>query len=804
MKLHDMLGKWGRFVYRARIVIVALWIILFVLGASVFGKLPAILSGGGWEITGATSTIANEKLASGFEGRSASSLTLVLRDAQHKAGTAAYNDKLRQVVERLKTEEGVTDVFSILDASDSVRGGLIGDDPYVSTAIVDMNIEFDYLINQINEYQDRVAEQAKSLGVEAYLVGTAAFQGENSAQSQEGLAKAEMIVFPLIIVILLLVFRSFVAMLTPLLVTIASVIVAMGVIYAAATQTELSVFVTNAAMMLGLGVGIDYSLFIVSRFKQELERDNTAGALAKTLATAGHTVLFSAITVIAALSALFVVPMPVIRAIAFGGIAVVFIAGLASLSLLPAVLGMLGARINKGRIPFLNRPRQAGTVSGWRRWTNAIMRRPALFLIVTLGALFVAAIPAVGMKLYSPDIRMLPAETGVRQGFTVLEKSFGVGSTSPLTIVLDQAEGSWAAPEALKRLAALQAELEKHDHVLKVTSFASMFQGMTPEAASQLLQANDGAALPGDVKWMISRYLSGDGHKAIVEVEMDQYGSSDAAREVAKQFHDKLLPSFDLPAGTTYSIGGETMSGMDTSNAIKDSLLPALGVMLILIFVILVLTFRSILLPLKAIVMNLFSVAATFGILVFVFANGHGSELFGVESNGYIIHFVPVLLLALLFGLSTDYEVFLVSRIKEEYDRTGKNEESIAEGMEKTGPLITGAGVLMFAVFAGFAFSGVLPIQMLGFGMAIAIAIDATVIRLLLVPVAMKLLGRSNWWFPGRKTAAYAGNGYDAVAPVIRVSAAQSADGVGTDGPGSGARSLVVNPVKSSTDVPPR
>jgi RND superfamily putative drug exporter len=251
-------------------------------------------------------------------------------------------------------------------------------------------------------------------------------------------------------------------------------------------------------------------------------------------------------------------------------------------------------------------------------------------------------------------------------------------------------------------------------------------------------------------KPLISYYLK-IGHTALIEVQLDQYGASDASRKVVEQFRDTILPEFELPIGTSFSIGGETMQGINTSKAIKDSLLPSLAIMLVLIFIILVITFRSILLPLKAIILNLFSVAATYGILVLVFAKGYGIEIFNAESNGYIIHFVPILLLALLFGLSTDYEVFLVSRIKEEYDKTGNNEESIAEGMEKTGPLITGTGVLMFSVFAGFAFSGALPIQMLGFGMAVAIALDATVVRMLLVPVTMKLLGRLNWWFPGRR-----------------------------------------------------
>ncbi len=751
--MHSLLRGWGKALYKVRWLVVSVWIVFALFGGYAFGKLTPLLSGGGWDVPGSQSLTAGKLLATEFDGRSESAMTLVIRDPEHAVGSPEYNDKLKMIIDRLKTEEGVSGVFSILNASEGVGSGLVGEDPNLSIAFVDMDIKADFVINKVPDYQERVVEQAKDLGIEAYLVGEVAFWGESSVQSQEGLAKAEMIVFPLIIIILLLVFRSIVATLTPLIVTIASVLVAMGIVYLVALQVELSVFVTNSAMMLGLGVGIDYSLFIVSRFKAELEvkGNSKQDAIVKTMETAGHTVFFSAITVIAALSALFIVPMAAIKAIAFGGIVVVLIAGLASLTLLPAVLVILGVRINKGSLPFL-RARQSEKVSGWKRWTKAIMRRPVMFLILTLGALAALASPALDMKLDSPDIRTLPEDTSVRQGFTLMEKSFGIGAANQISIVLRNETNDLSSPEALAKITALQAELGKQPHVAGVTSVASFFPGMDGSTVSGLLQSG-GGALPDDVNLMVSRYLSGDRHTSLLEVELDQYGSSDVGRDVVKSLRDKVLPGFDLPEGTTFSIGGETIAGMDTSKAINDSLLPALGIMLVLIFFILVLTFRSLLLPLKAILLNLFSVAATYGILVLVFALGYGSEIFDVESNGYIIHFVPVLLLALLFGLSTDYEVFLVSRIKEEYDRTGNHEESIAEGMEKTGPLITGAAVLMVAVFAGFAFSGVLPIQMLGFGMAIAIALDSTVIRMLLVPVTMKLLGRASWWFPGRPKA---------------------------------------------------
>ncbi|MFC5407441.1 MMPL family transporter [Cohnella soli] len=755
--MHGLLHGWGKALYKLRWAVVMLWIVAALLGGVAFGKLSPLLSGGGWAVPGSQSLEAGKLLASAFEGKSASSMTLVLRDPNHAVGTPEYNEKLKQISDRLKTEEGVSGVFSVLDASPGIAKGLVGKDPNLSIAFVDMNMKLDFAINSVPDYQNRVVEQAKQLGVEAYLVGEAPFWGENSTQSKEGLAKAEMIVFPLIIVILLIVFRSVVATVTPLIVTIASVLSAMGIIYLVAREVELSVFVTNSAMMLGLGVGIDYSLFIVSRFKAELAKSGNTKqqAIITTLGTAGHTVFFSALTVIAALSALFIVPLNAIKAIAFGGIAVVIVAGLTSLTLLPAVLVILGHRINKWSLPFL-KPRETGKLSAWKKWTKAIMRRPVLITVLTVIVLGAFASPALDMKLGSPDISTLPADTPVRQGYTLMEKSFGVGAANQVNVVLHNPTGDLSSPDAIASIMRLQAELGKQEHVLAVTSAASFLPGMEPAAMSGALQAGS-AALPSDVVFMLGRYYGGDHHTALLQVMLDQHASSDISRNVVKHLRDDVLPSFQLPAGTSFHIGGETMTGIDTSKGINDNLLPALGIMLVLIFLILVLTFRSVLLPLKAIILNLISVAATYGILVLVFALGYGSQIFDVESQGYIIHFVPMLLLALLFGLSTDYEVFLVSRVKEEYDRSGAHEDSIAEGMEKTGPLITGAAVLMVAVFTGFAFSGVLPIQMLGFGMAVAIALDATVIRMLLVPVTMKLLGRASWWFPGRAAAVGSG-----------------------------------------------
>lgn len=744
-----MLKSWGRGVYKARWYIVVLWLLILVAGAMGAKGLNSVLSGGGTEISGSMSEQANELMSTQFPGRSDTALTLLVRNSDHEAGTPTYNEKLEQVIAHLQTEEGVSKVFSILDASSDIRQGMIGTDNHVSVAFVDMDVPSDHLVKKMPEIQQRLKVLADSLGVEAYLLGQAAYQGETDAQSERGLARAEMLVFPLILFVLLFAYRSVVATLTSLFTTLASIIVAMGIIDVVANQVELSVFVTNSAMMLGLGVGVDYSLFIISRYKQEIESNPKAEAVVRTVQTAGHTVLYSAITVIAALSALFIVRMPAIQSIAFGGIAVVIVAGLVSLTLLPALLGILGTRINKFTIPILQRSSKKATDGHWQKWTRMVMRRPVIFLTITLGLLLVISAPALNMKLYSPDFRILPNHAELRNGFEALEQSFGNGAASPVNIVLYNDEEELATSESLAKIAELQGILLQESYVEAVTSVATFFTGVAPDQAAATLN-NGRDALPRDVQIMLGRFLSEDNRTAVIEVKLDDYGSSEASREFVKKLRDRILPGFAFTEGTKFVIGGETMSGIETSKEVTDKLLPSLAIMLGLIYIILLFTFKSVLLPIKAIVLNLISVSATFGILVFVFANGHGSEIFDVSANGYIIHFVPILLLALLFGLSTDYEVFLVTRIKEEYELTGNHERSIETGMAKTGPLISGAALLMLAVFAGFAFSGVLPIQMLGFGMAVAILLDATVIRLLLVPVSMKLLGKLSWWKPGR------------------------------------------------------
>ena len=748
--LHRGLEQWGKSIYRLRWIIVLLWVLIIAASGWLSLRFGDVLSGGGWDIPGSESERAKAILTSQFDGRSETSLLLIFRDQGSTAGEEAYMDSLKRVEDHLLKEESVESVYSLRNSAEALRPGLIGSDNHTSYAFVNLDVEEDYAINIMYDLQQRLATYADEVGVDSYLIGASALWGDVSFYSQQGLATAEMIVLPLIFIILLVVFRTVVATITPIIVTLAAVVAGLGLIFAIGSQVELSVFVTNSAIMLGMGVGIDYSLFMVNRFRVELERlKDVRAAMGVTMRTSGHTIIFSGITVMAAMAALFVVDIPAIRSIAFGAIAVVIFAVLVTISLLPAVLVLLGERINKWRIPsWYARSRKPGTF--WLSWGKAIMKRPAMILLVAIAVMAVFALPAFDMKLNTNDVTILPKESMTRQGFELYEEAFETGGTSTGSLTVHATDGSLKDEQQLVYLAKLHQRIAELEGVNQVSSLASFTQGMAPAEVVAFL-GSDRQQWPTGMASMIDRYMSQDGKYAVIDITLATPGASETSRELIEKIRTEVVPDSAPMQGLRFALGGDTAQAIDMNDAIYAAIVPTLAIMLVLIYIILLVTFRSVLLALKAIVMNVISVGATFGIVTWVFAEGHGISLFQATANGYISNFVPLLMMALLFGLSTDYEVFLISSVQEHYEQTGDNEGSVAAGLQFTGPLITGAALLMIAVFTGFAFSSMLPIQTLGFGMAMAILLDATIVRLLIVPAAMKLLGKWNWWLPGRK-----------------------------------------------------
>jgi RND superfamily putative drug exporter len=745
--LHRLLENWGFAIQRQRYAIIIAWVILLALSGWLSMRYADVLSGGGWNVPGSESERAMHILSERFEGRSETSLMLIYHNEHATAGDSAYRDGLQKIIDHLSAVEDVGSIYSILNAADAVKAEMIGEDGHTTYAFVNMNLEADYVITKFDEIHTRLQDFAKEQGVKSYLIGSAALWSDVSVYSQEGLAKAELIVLPLIFLILIIVFRSLVATITPIVVMIASLAVGMGLIYAVGSQVELSIFVTNSAIMLGMGLSIDYSLFMVNRFRIELEKHkNVNQAMAIAMRTSGHTILFSGITVIAAMSALFVVDLPAVRSMAFGAIAVVIFAVLATLSLLPAVLVILGFKINRWRIPSFFAQRKSAAPF-WGRFAQIIMKRPIVFLLVSIVILAIFAWPVTDMKLNASDASILPEHSPVRQGIELYEEAFNTGgsTTGSLTIQLD--EGKVTDPAFIRYMTKLHHQIAELDSITEVSSVVSFVQGMEAQQASAFLES-DSAAWPQGLSPMISRFISSDGKYAVIDMSIESTAASDVNRELVAHIREKTIPESSPPVGVSFALGGDTANAIDMNHAIYKAIVPTLLTMLVLIYFILLITFRSLLLPLKAILMNLLSVGATFGIVTWVFAEGHGIALFNATASGYVTNFAPLLMLALLFGLSTDYEVFLISRVQEHYEESGNNEESVAVGLQATGPLITGAALLMIAVFSGFAFSSMLPIQTIGFGMAVAILLDATIVRLVIVPAAMKLMGRWNWWLP--------------------------------------------------------
>ncbi|MCW2643305.1 MAG: hypothetical protein JWP76_5611, partial [Dactylosporangium sp.] len=519
-------------------------------------------------------------------------------------------------------------------------------------------------------------------------------------QVGKDIAQAEMLSFPVLLLLLVVVFGGLVAASLPLAVGGVAILGAFTVLRVMTGFTDISVFAINIVTMLGLGLAIDYALFMVSRFREELRAGrDVEQALIATMSTAGRTVAVSGITVAVSLSSLLLFPQVFFRSMGLGGIAAVGVAMLAALTALPALLAVLGRRVDALRLPGLRR--RTGVVEGrgaWYRIARSVMRRPVLYVAVIVPVLLLAGSPFLRVQFGGVDYRALPEGVESRKVAERIVSDFP-GSGEKVRVVVD---------------GATPAELDRYVSELKG------------------LPGVKGAAVTGS-----------SGNRAVVDVAHDLDAFSSDARSLVA--HVRGLPA---PAGAEVNVGGVTASLVDLLHGLTAKL-PWMALWVFSVtFVLLFLAFGSLLLPLKAIVMNLLSLTASFGALVWIFQDGHLSGVLGFTSTGTVEATQPILILAMAFGLSMDYEVFLLSRIREQWDAGGDNTLAVATGLQRTGGIITSAAVLLIVVIGAFATGGITIIKMIGVGMMVAIVIDATVVRALLVPATMRLMGRANWWLP--------------------------------------------------------
>jgi RND superfamily putative drug exporter len=549
-------------------------------------------------------------------------------------------------------------------------------------------------------------------GFGASITGEFTLDADLSTLAEEDLRTGELgFGLPAALIVLLIVFGSVVAGLIPLLLAIVSIVVALALAALVGQAFPLSVFATNMLTAMGLALGIDYSLFVLSRYREErLHGRERSDAIAAVGATASRAVLFSGIAFTLAMVGLLPVPSTVMRSVAAGAIVVALVSVAAALTLLPALLSLLGDRVNALRIPFFGRT--AGREQGpfWSRTVRVAMRRPLISLVLATAVLLAMAAPVLALRSGEAGVSTLPDRLPAKQGYLALNAELPGETTEPVEIMID---GDAASP-------AVQAGIERLEERLESVDLLGRPEPETNRA--------------------------GDLTVLTVPIEGDTLGKD--AVDAVRELRSEHLPAAFPDPGVEVLVAGDTAESIDKSDAMSRWLPIVLAFVLGLSLVLLTIAFRSLVVAAKAIAVNLLSVAAAYGLLVLVFQEGVGNELLGFPHVDTIESWVPLFLFAVLFGLSMDYHVFLLSRIRERYRQTGDNNDAIAHGVGSSARIITGAALIIVAVFSGFARGELVMFQQMGFGVAIALLLDATLVRLVLVPAAMRLLGERNWYLP--------------------------------------------------------
>jgi RND superfamily putative drug exporter len=664
---------------RRRRLVIATWLALLLGGAWFSLHQSDRLSGGGWDVPGSSSVRVADELDA-FPSYSSPALSVLvtgrspgavrnrlvavravaIRDPTLRADPARFYDGGRAALLPLSY---VGPTGAAIDVATRVRHALVQTTPETKTRVI----------------------------------GQPAIWSNFTEVAKRQLARGELTGFPLILIILLGAFGTLVAALAPVVLGFAAVFLTAALIYWLSHAFEMSIYVTNMASMIGIGVAVDYSLFVVSRFRRELKAGATRDeALRRALASSGTAVVFSGAAVAVSLASLFVIDVNAVHSMAVGAIVVVMISVLATVTLLPALLALVGTGVERFRVRLPWRTGESGDPVFWRRWTAAVMAHPLRALVLTVPLILLVAAPVVAIRTYNRGLEQLPPSSEVRAATEQAQRLVGPGFAGPVHVLVDDRA---QAAQAERRLRAVPG-------VARVT----------PPLAR-----------PDGRRFLVDAYLASDPESAAAHATLGRI--------------DRALP------GAT--IGGATQFGVDVDHAIFGGLPKMLAFILAVSYLVLLVLLRSVLLPLKAIAMNLLSVGAAYGVLVAVFQWGW-LDWTGYSSPGYVDTIVPALVLAVTFGLSMDYEVFLLTRIRERYAEHGRNDDAVAEGLVGSARIITSAALVMVAVFAAFAVAGAPSLRELGVGLAVAVGLDATIVRLVVVPATMRLLGDWNWWMPRR------------------------------------------------------
>jgi uncharacterized membrane protein YdfJ with MMPL/SSD domain len=689
-------------------VVVGLWLVVILTSVVLVAMFLAFE--GEAEITRQTETKQAEQILSmGFPEEVASgraiSEVVVVRSEDGDVETAATRSRVAALASELRSR-GATRVVTYRE-----QPRLVSRDRDATMLLVALGRDGEGDVDGVVDAVQRLDDEP---GYTAAVTGSLTADADEDAASLEDLKNGELFFgAPAALVILLLVFGAVVAGLVPLLLAIVSIVVALALVALLAQAYDLSVFTQNMLIGMGLALGIDYSLFTLSRYREErLQGREKLDAIAAAGATASRAVLFSGIAFVLAMFGLLLVPSTIFRSLAAGAILVGIVSVIAALTLLPAILALLGDRVNTLRIPFFGRAAEQAGREGrfWGAIVHRVMRRPVLSLVLSAGLLLALAAPVLALNTGTSGPATLPDQYESKQGYLLLREEFPRESTDPVEIAV---AGNVKTPAVKRALARLEQELARR-----------------PIFGKPVVEANEAGTV------------------ARVTVPIAGNPEGERAIDAVRDLRSEAVPRAFAGVDAQVYVGSDTAEELDYHDTVNFWTPLVLLFVLALGFVLLTIAFRSIVVAAKAIIMNLLSVGAAYGLLVLVFQKGVGNELLGLREAETIDAWVPLFLFAVLFGLSMDYQVFILSRIRERYNQTGDNEAAVAFGVGSTARLITGAALIIIAVFWGFATGDTIAFQQMGFGVAVALLIDATIVRSLLVPAAMKLLGRRNWYLP--------------------------------------------------------
>ena len=702
--------RWGRTAYRRRrrILVIALLVAVVGIawGTTIFAKVQ---TAGGFDAPNSQSQ-HEANLATQAFGRDAGDVAVLYSSTTLTTASPAFRSAVTSTLAKLPHSK--VESYATYWSTRSAK--FVSATGHQTYAVLELAGSND---SARQTSYEAIKTDLSAPGLRSQVGGVVPTDETIDKQTTANITRAEGLSFPILLILLLVIFGSLTAACLPLAIGALGILGSFTVLRLLTIITGVSVFSLNITTILGLGLGIDYGLFLVTRFREELHKQATVeDAVARTVATAGRTVLVSGITVAIVLASLVLFPETILRSIGYGGVATVVVDMLAALTVLPALLAVLGPKVNSLRIRrSLARSPAAEGSGGWYRLAHSVMRRPVLYAVPIVVLLLALGSPFLKVVWGGVDATVLPSAAAPRIVTEALNRDFPGNPTSPIETII-QFPGAVAGSPS--RAAGLTAYVSRLDHVPGISS--AQVTGVRGDVARVDMSYGPGPYTP-------------------------------QARAIVGNVRDVAAP----PGAAVYT-GGQTAALADELSSLGHTL-PFMALAVVLAtFLLMFLAFGSLVLPVQAIVMNVLSLSAMFGVVTWIFQDGHLSGLLGFTPNGTISPTIPVLMFAIMFGLSMDYEVFLLSRIREQYDLTGDNTASVAAGLQRTGGIITSLALLLVIVIGAFSASGITFIKLMGVGMIVALVIDATVVRILLVPATMRLLGSANWWLPRPLRRVYA------------------------------------------------